>query len=370
MHPEASDVAVIGGGPAGCAAALTLRACFPALSVVLLEAGSYCGYRPGEILPPAARSLLRTLGILHLLDQELAMPSRGIASAWGSTTLEQNDYFLSAHGNGWHLDRSRFDAMLAEVCTPRGVRVLYDTPLRGAVRQNGWWELETSRGLHMARFVIDATGRAAAFARMAGERIGFDDRLTSYSRIFANTDRCAVETLIESVPQGWWYTAPLPQGRRMVTFMTDVDLGQELRLPEAEAWRALLQETTHTAAVIGRSHAISDCLVRPASTARLSRIVGDGWLATGDAASAFDPLAAQGITKALRNGILAAYATGDLLRGVPGGADRYSAIVVSQFAGYRRAHRAHFARETRWSGALFWMRRQASSPLHNAGVVS
>jgi 2-polyprenyl-6-methoxyphenol hydroxylase-like FAD-dependent oxidoreductase len=54
------DVLILGGGPAGCATALALRAHAPALSVALLEAGHYDRPRIGEVLPAAARAAWAT----------------------------------------------------------------------------------------------------------------------------------------------------------------------------------------------------------------------------------------------------------------------------------------------------------------------
>jgi flavin-dependent dehydrogenase len=362
---ESFDVAVIGGGPAGCATALSLRFSFPALTVLLLEAGDYSAHRAGEILPPAANSLLRHLGVRRALDEQeavQAIASRSVTSAWGSPRLEENHYLFSAIGGGWHLDRNRFDAMLAGQCEGRGVRVLRGTTVHGARRDGSMWLLETSAATVCARFVVDATGRAAAFARMAGARLQFQDRLTSYTRFVTGSNVHVTETLIEAAPQGWWYTAPIPGGRRVVSYMTDADMGRSAGLPEMRVWMQLLGQTEHVRLAVGDGAAVHDCMVRAAATSHLDRVRGEAWLATGDASAAYDPLAAQGITKALRNGILASYAAADSLLGREAQSiDRYTFILENQFDAYRRAHRKHFAQERRWTGSLFWSRRQDAS---------
>src|SRR5262245_6386708 len=78
---RAFDVAVVGAGPAGAAAALTLRR--RDLSVVLLESRPAPAWQIGETLPPAARPLLQTLGILADFESDGHLPSYGNHSAWG-----------------------------------------------------------------------------------------------------------------------------------------------------------------------------------------------------------------------------------------------------------------------------------------------
>ena len=52
------------------------------------------------------------------------MESPGIASAWGQAELYDNDFIVNPHGPGWHVDRRRFDAMLARAAEESGVEVL------------------------------------------------------------------------------------------------------------------------------------------------------------------------------------------------------------------------------------------------------
>ena len=80
----------------------------------------------------------------------------------------------------------------------------------------------------------------------------------------------------------------------------------------------------------------------------------------GDAASTFDPLSSQGILKALRSGIFAAYAAGDLLaKGDEAGMRRYPVFVEREFASFLRARARYYADEARWPEREFWRRRHA-----------
>src|SRR6516165_5383900 len=98
---------VLGGGPAGCAAAIGLaRAGLP---VAILERSCADVERSGETLPPIAKTMLHRLDLWEAFraDDHLACP--GIVSVWADAQTYENDFLFSPYGHGWHLDRQRFD---------------------------------------------------------------------------------------------------------------------------------------------------------------------------------------------------------------------------------------------------------------------
>ena len=116
-------------------------------------------------------------------------------------------------------------------------------------------------------------------------------------------------TLVEAVSDGWWYSLFLPDHRLVVAFMTDADLLDATGARRADGLRALLDRAPATAPECRRP-------TRP-STGRGPRpdprtpvgwttVAGPDWLAVGDAAVAFDPLASYGIAAALGEGFYAA----------------------------------------------------------------
>ncbi|HEX9983238.1 MAG TPA: tryptophan 7-halogenase [Thermoanaerobaculia bacterium] len=333
------DVAIAGGGPAGCATALSLRAHAPSLKVLLVEASRYEAPRIGETLPPLARQLLEHLGVWEAFVAQRHREVHGTVAAWGSRVRVDNDYFFGTAGNGWHLDRTAFDAMLADAAEARGVTVV-----RG------------ERAAVDARVVVDATGGAAAIARRRGASFVSGDHLVAAVR-FYDGGGDDPRTLVEAFADGWWYTAGLPDGKRVVACMTDGDLARGLRLAEEASWSALLSGTTHVAPLVrGKG---SELVVRSADSRRLDVAAGDGWVAVGDAASRFDPLSSQGIIKALRSGVFASYAVGDLLvRGDESGVRRYRGFVEQEFASYLTVRTKFYREETRWPEREFWRRRR------------
>src|SRR3979409_1478164 len=117
-----TDVVVIGGGPAGSATALGLSR--EGHSVAIIERSDYKNTRVGETLPPSVRRLLTDLGLWDKFVADTHSASAGICSVWGQSDVRENDFILNPYGMGWHVDRSRFDRMLAEAAEKEGA-VLY-----------------------------------------------------------------------------------------------------------------------------------------------------------------------------------------------------------------------------------------------------
>src|SRR5436305_1597309 len=108
---ECVDVVVVGGGPAGATTALaSARA---GHRVALIERSRYDGVRVGETLPPATCLPLRRVGVWERFQADGHTSSPGILSVWGSDLPLDNDFLFNPYGHGWHVDRRRFDALLA-----------------------------------------------------------------------------------------------------------------------------------------------------------------------------------------------------------------------------------------------------------------
>jgi flavin-dependent dehydrogenase len=301
---------VVGGGPAGCAAAAT--ACSAGLDVVLYSAGPPLWMRPRESLPPGAAHLVDELFGPGAFRPEDHLQAYANESRWGSAELERADFIFNPFGHGWHLDRPAFDRALLNRARRMGVSVLE----------------QRVATVGEARFVVDATGRSARIARSRGARRRRFDRLVAVWR--EDRERAASVTTVTAERDGWSYTAP-----GIGAFLTDADL-----LPRVPG-----QATD-------------------ASTSCLDRVVGPGWAATGDAAVAFDPLSSQGLVTALVMGREA----GGLAAGLVRTSD-YEAEYQALLDEHLSLRRAYYALETRWPDSPFWARRHLRAPLR-LGVSS
>ena len=326
--------------------------------MALVEASAYERPRVGEVLPAVARGLLDQLGVLKSFEAEGHRPAHSASASWGHPHLSENHFIYSARGAGWHLERTRFDAFLARRAAERGVLVQTKARVCAAERGAGGWQLRLSNGTELrARFVVDATGRAASFARAAGARRLAFDTLVAHARFFTLTDEAEPGTLIEAFADGWWYTA-LTGERRVVMCLTDADVARRLALNDEARWIELLNETRWIQRSVGRGSLEGKPLTRAANSSRLEPVCALDWLAAGDAASTYDPLSSQGIVKSLRSGIFASYAIADhLCKRDASGLTRYEKLAHREFASYARAHARYYAEERRWPKNEFWRRR-------------
>jgi flavin-dependent dehydrogenase len=300
------DVAVIGAGPAGAVVAHVLARLGRKVALV-----DECRRARGvfaELLPTSAGALL---GELDLLDAVTAGPH------------------IAATPDGWHLDRARFDADLVRLAVDAGVTVFTARASTFDLTSSGWLirgdGIEDDDEAVSARFVVDASGRRAVVATKHGAR-----RITGTPRSAIvvgiennrNDDDC--RRIVEHTTDGGVFvSAPLAGRRRVVALHAREEVARAiLRQPIELNLRirrsALVGPLIHPRAKIGPP------VLLESGTARLDRVVGHRWLAVGDAAQSFDPLAGDhGIVRALESALRAAHAIDEAMHDRPAALDTY-----------------------------------------------
>ena len=286
-------------------------------------------------------------------------------SSWGGDDVDTHDFLRDPHGHGWHVDRRRFDATLSGAAVRAGCDWRGRTHVTRLERRRDGWRLTLGAGPAAelsARLLLDATGRASHVGRSQGVRRRVHDRLVALMAFLVPRGEPLTDasTLIEAVPDGWWYSARVPDGRLACAFMTDPDLLRSTGGAASDVWNARLARTTHTRGRVAASgyRLVERPTVVAAGSAMLDPPAASGWIAAGDAAAAHDPLSGHGIGAAMSGGWDAAGAALAVLDGERHALDAYARRIRHGFARYLDARDAYYRLERRWSGSAFWERRQ------------
>jgi len=179
-------------------------------------------------------------------------------------------------------------------------------------------------------------------------------------------------TVVVAEQAGWWYTAALPGGKRVLAFHTDADLPSAKDTRTSTALFARAQAQTGLATLLKRvsfepSGPVGYCA---AHSTWITEATGPGWLAVGDAALSCDPLSSQGLLNALYTAYLAASALQQALTGDGGVLMDYQRAIDRVVDAYRTHLAAWYAMETRWPDSPFWARRcQIGMPRQHPGAA-
>ena len=326
MTPAVYDVAVIGGGPGGSTVATHLAR--GGLKVALFEREVFPRFKVGESLVPATMLLLERLGALDPVARGGFQVKYGASFLDQETGLGHDFYFLK--GMPWpnwtyNVPRAEFDTILLEHSRKQGVIVYQPATVTGVSLDAEGVDLqvETSgeRTDHRARFLVDASGRDAFLAVRQGRR----RRVPNLGKValfahYRGADRFpGIEEgniRLYLFDGGWFWWIP---------FTKDVtSVGAVLHARTVREHAGTPEDLFET--VIRRCDAVRDHLGRAQRVTPIHRvanfaytnapIVGDRFLAVGDAIAFIDPIFSSGVFIAMRSGelaaeaILAAFASG------------------------------------------------------------
>ena len=294
---QMKPILVLGGGPAGCAAASLLKRWGHDVVVRTKKASS--GPRLIESIPPSTRKLFDTIGLRAAIDSAAFLRSTGNTVSWGAADARVERF---GEGElGWQVTRAGFAAQLLAHLSTAGVRVedarVDPTPV-GGIRP---------------AFTLDCTGRAGVVARARRLRLHEGSRTVALTGIWQAVERFDVpdptHTLIESYEGGWAWSVPESARTRVVAVMVNPTTSGLVRGAGArEIYLHELQKTSHVAALMDRALLVDGPAGWDASMYHARRYVDGDALLVGDAASFIDPVSSVGIKKALASGWLAAVA--------------------------------------------------------------
>jgi flavin-dependent dehydrogenase len=282
-------------------------------------------------------------------------------SFWGSDQVYFVDHMRNPDGLGLNLDRKEFEIYLRNVAEERGVQCLWGHRFLQSRYEENHWKLlikSTEQELEITtNFVIDATGRPSYFTRSLGvERTSYD-RLIACWMSLPNVLENQMSTISAS-ENGWWYSAVVPNNKRVIAFQTDSDITDRSVFKSLESFLQLSEENKEITTILSQSslNNIEFHGVTAANSTKLNQVAGQQWVALGDAAISFDPLSSQGMFNAmacamqLRELIFKFGFTDELQK-------NYSSQIETIWKHYIQHKNLFYKQEQRWHQDEFWKRR-------------
>ncbi len=291
------DLVVVGGGPAGAAAALGARRARPDARVLLLDKADFPRDKAcGDGIAAHGRDELALLGVPNLIADYTPTDRLSVVSPGGAAVA------ATAARPNHVVPRKVFDARLVEAAREAGVEVRRHR-IRELVQQDGEVVVDGIR----ARTVVAADGANSTVRRLLGMRAPADRHIAiavrGYADLPADSPRSDGAQFIAMQKAGWpayAWSFPIGDGTANVGF--------GMLLPKLHATGRPGKEVLH-----GRLAALlPDLRARdlkahhlPLSPGRPT-VPGRGRvLLAGDAASLINPLTGEGIYYALVSGRIA-----------------------------------------------------------------
>lgn len=303
------DLAIIGGGPAGAAAAIT--AARAGASVVVFEKGSEGRDKVcGDGLTPRAVTALERLGI-PLEAQHRIDGLRMIANSTVRELTWPGIAPFGPHGAVW--PRKSLDHALISAAAEAGAQVHFEAEALPVIDGRSVTGVRVGDQVYDAKMVVLAAGAPGAAARLLGAERDpnepFGLAIRSYLESPRQSDRYLEACLTisdahgRSVPgYGWMFPAGDGTVNIGVGALSTMKGFRNLNLNHLmDGYYSMVREPWSAGPYLTKPRAWR----LPMSAVRRH---GPGWVGIGDAAGLINPMNGEGIDYALESGMLAAEA--------------------------------------------------------------
>jgi len=368
-----TDVAIVGGGPAGSTVGSLLKKYDPSLKVTIFERETFPRDHVGESQLPAINGILEEMGVWDKVEEAGFPIKLGGTYRWGATDelwylnfVRPEDFVPTARpakldgqrrATAFHVDRSLFDKILLDHTEGMGCEVRYETRIKEVVadgdrvvklvatNQEGDFEVE-------AKYYVDASGEGGVLRTALNVGIEIPTTLRNiafwdywqdagWAEAFPGG---ATRVQIMSLGWGWIWFIPITPTRTSIGLVLPADYYKSTgKRPEdiyleAIAAEPMIADLTKNAIREKRFEATKDWNYIS------DRLAGENWFLVGDSCGFADPILSAGMTLAHTSARKVAYSILELL------ANRHDAEWVQKQ--YSDGHRGQIRNHIRF--ADFW----------------
>jgi flavin-dependent dehydrogenase len=294
------DLIVIGGGPAGAAAAIT--AARRGVRVLLLERGRFPRHKVcGEFVSAESLGLLSSL----LTQRHLPLLREALLIPQARLFVDGQTVHSAITPPAASIARFDLDSALWDSAVELGVEAKQQITVQ-AVQGSGPFHITTSSGELHARAVVNASGRWSNLSADVSGRQRTSEKWLGVKAHFAEA-RPNLSVDLYFFDGGYCGVQPLSDHSINACSMVRADVGSTL----SEVFRrhSALRDRSRTWQPLTEPVFTSPLIFRKPQPVR------DGILMAGDAAAFVDPFVGDGISLALRTGALAGECLGEFFRG-------------------------------------------------------
>jgi flavin-dependent dehydrogenase len=312
------DVLVIGGGPAGSAAATYLAKA--GKKVLLLEKEKFPRFHIGESLLPYNRQIFEEMGVLPAL--EAAGFPRKVGAQFHTGTGNHSLFFVFSKGRftrqteAFQVERSKFDEILMRHASSVGAEV-----------REGWSVSKTeehpdhvvviaknpSGNVHelKASFLVDATGRSNLTGNQANLRVAHPSLrklaiFAHFTNVKLDPDSKRGDTIIIRLANKWFWIIPISAEKTSVGVVMDAAEFARLKQDPAVLLESIWRKSPPLIARLKEAQIVGEVQTTTDFSYRNRSFFSSRTLRVGDAAGFLDPIFSSGVFLAMYSGKLAA----------------------------------------------------------------
>lgn len=311
---SAWDIIIIGGGPAGSTAAMTLAK--SGRRVLVLEKEKFPRFHIGESLLPYNRRLFDELGLWEKIQGAGFMTKRGAQFWLGDGSRHARVTFASGifteYPESWQVERSKFDEILLNHARECGASVQEECTVleHHVTKDDVSVKYRSANGTVeevQARFIMDASGLGNVTANREGLRKFYPKhkKLAIYghfSDVRMPVDGEMGDILIVRRENSWCWMIPLDERKTSVGLVMDAEDYKKHGKSPDEVFHEAVQNTPALKQRFLNASAVSPLHVTSDFSYRNDSLVSPRIVRVGDASGFIDPIFSSGVFLAMQSG--------------------------------------------------------------------